>query len=252
MIGSDAWIVVPAKSFAMAKCRLSSLLSDSERAMLARMMLSDVLGAAGGALGPRNIAVVTNSDEVAMEALRLGVAVIDDGYAAGTNDAIKAGLAAVGERGGRCVVILPSDVPTVLSEDISGLLAALKRGYMAIVPATRDGGTNALAINLPGQLELCFGAQSFARHVSAANQIGIKPKVVLNGRIGLDIDQPEDLFHFLQRNTATATDRYLRSIGAPERWHDAAFAVAPANASMREPNSGFLRPAISCPSLHKQ
>lgn len=251
MTGSDAWVIVPAKSFALAKRRLSPLLSDSERAMLARMMLADVLGAATGVPGLRNIAVVANSDGVAREAVRLGALVIDDGEAAGTNDAIKAGLAAVERLGGRCVVILPGDVPAVLSQDISGLLVAAKRGHIAIVPATRDGGTNALAISRPEQLKPCFGVQSFAHHVSAANQIGIKPKVVLNERLGLDIDQPGDLFQFLDRQTVTATDRYLRSIGVLERRRDVAFTVGTADTSMQEPHPGFLRPAMWHPSLHK-
>lgn len=244
MIGSDAWIIVPAKSFALAKRRLSPLLNDFERAMLARMMLADVVGAAKGVPGARNIAVVTCSDDVAGEADRLGALVIDDNGACGTNDAIKAGLAAIARRGGQCVVILPSDVPAVLSEDLSGLLAAAKRGCMAIVPATRDGGTNALAISRPEQLEPCFGAESFARHIDAAHRIGIKPKVVLNERLGLDIDQPGDLFQFLDRKTATATDRYLRSIGVSERRSDTAFTMTATDASIREPDSRFLRLAM--------
>lgn len=241
MIRGDRWIIVPAKSFALAKWRLSPLLIDSERAMLARTMLADVLNAATGVLGLRNIAVVTSSNDVAREAARMGALVIDDNEATGTNDAIKAGLAAIARHGEQCVVVLPSDVPAVLSEDISGLLVAAERGCVAIVPATRDGGTNALAISRPEQLEPCFGTHSFTRHVSAANQIGIKPKVVLNERLGLDIDQPGDLFRFLDRETATATDRYLRSIGVPERRRDAVLAVAAADAFMREQNPGFFR-----------
>lgn len=242
--GGDAWIIVPAKSFVLAKRRLSSLLCDSERATLARAMLTDVLGAAAGTSGLRNIAVVTSSDDVAQDAMRLGALVINDGGASGTNDAIKAGLAAISQRGGQCVVILPSDVPAVLSEDLSGLLAAAKWGCMVIVPATRDGGTNALAIGRPEQLEPCFGPQSFGRHVNAANQIGIKPKVVLNERLGLDIDQPCDLFQFMDRKTTTATDRYLRSIDVSERRRNPAFTAAVADTSQREQNPKFLRLAI--------
>lgn len=244
MTGGEAWIIVPAKSFALAKRRLSSLLTEFERATLARVMLADVLGAAAGVAGLRNVAVVTHSDDAAREAVHLGALVIDDGGAAGTNDAIKAGLADVARRGGRCVVLLPADVPAVLSRDLAGLLAAAERGCVSVVPATRDGGTNALAMSRPGQLEPCFGMQSFARHVSAANQIGIKPKVVLSERLGLDIDQPCDLFQFLARKTSTATDRYLRSIGVPERQSDPAFTVAMADPSMREPGPGFLRLAM--------
>jgi 2-phospho-L-lactate guanylyltransferase len=250
MTGGGAWIIVPAKSFALAKRRLSSLMSDSERATLARVMLADVLGAAAATSGPRNIAVVTSSDDVARDAMHLGALVIDDGGASGTNDAIKAGLAAVARRGGRSVVVLPGDVPAVLSDNISGLLAAVEGEGIAIAPATRDGGTNALAISRPGQLEPCFGVQSFARHVRAANQLGIKPKIVQSARLGLDIDEPCDLFQFLAQKTSTATDSYLRSIGVLERQR-AASPVVISHTSMRDPDPRFLQPAVWHPTLHK-
>lgn len=244
MINDHPWIIVPAKSFVLAKRRLSPLLDDVERAMLARMMLADVLGAAAGVSGQKNVAVVTSSDDVAEVATRLGALVVDDGGATNTNDAIKAGLAAVGQRAGQGVVILPSDVPAVLSADISSLLSAVKRGFIAIVPATRDGGTNALAISEPEQLEPCFGVQSFARHVSAANRIGIRPKVMLNERLGLDIDRPGDLFQFLDRKAVTTTDRYLRSIGVPERRGDTAFTLTTADTSTRKLDTSPLWLAI--------
>jgi 2-phospho-L-lactate guanylyltransferase len=129
-----------------------------------------------------------------------------------------------------------------LSEEISGLLIAAKRGYMAIAPATRDGGTNALAIPRPEQLTPCFGPQSFARHIGAANQMGIKPKVVLNERLGLDIDQPCDLFKFLDRKTVTATDRYLRSIGLPDLRCESSFNAT--TAGTFGSTSRSLRPAM--------
>jgi len=213
----DAWVIISAKSFACAKQRLSPLLTGRERAALARTMLADIFRAAAGVRGLENIAVVTGADDVAREAERLGAVAIDDREAIGTNQAIQAGLAAVRRRGGRCVVTLPSDVPAVTNEDISTLLDIAERGCVAIVPAPRDGGTNALALDWPERLEPCFGAQSFTRHVAAANHAGIKPVVVLNTRLGLDLDQPGDLFRYLDLRTSTATDRYLRSIALPER-----------------------------------
>lgn len=222
---NDAWVIVPAKSFAEAKQRLSPLLTASERAMLARIMLRDVLRAAAGVAGLKNVAVVTGSSDVALEAENLGVSVIDDCWATDTNQAIKEGLAAVARQGGARVIALPGDVPAVRSEDVSVLLAAIDCGVV-IVPALHDGGTNALALDLTCGMEPCFGPGSFARHVTAARSVGIEPVIARNMRIGIDLDCPRDLFRFLDLKTSTETDRYLCSIHLPARRAGMACAMA--------------------------
>jgi 2-phospho-L-lactate guanylyltransferase len=231
VIESDAWVIVPVKSFDGAKQRLSPLLSVAERAKLAWTMLGDVLDAALGVPGLRNVAVVTSADEVANYARQLGVVVIDDHGAAGTNAAVKVGFVDVASRRGGAVVALPSDVPGILPADIVALFAAVRKTGVAIAPALRDGGTNALACDVPGRIAPCFGSDSFVRHIQVANQGGLRPVVVMNGRLGLDLDEPRHLVEFLELCTKTRTDAYLRSLGlsrrmewsAHEDWHEVGY-----------------------------
>ncbi|MGL5166406.1 MAG: 2-phospho-L-lactate guanylyltransferase [Afipia sp.] len=228
MIEPNAWVIVPVRSFDGAKQRLSPLLSVSERAKLAWTMLGDVLSAAVGVPGLRNVAVVTSADDVADYARQLGIVVIDDHGANGTNAAVKVGFLDVARRRGGAVIALPSDVPSILPADIAALFAAVKKAGVAIAPAPRDGGTNALACDVPGRITPCFGPESFARHVQAANRGGIRPVVVVNGRLGLDLDEPRHLVEFLDSHTQTRTDAYLRSLGLSGRtewpansdWHE--------------------------------
>lgn len=228
MIESNAWVIVPVKSFDGAKQRLSPLLSVSERSKLAWTMLGDVLGAAVGVPGLRNVAVVTSADEVADYSRQLGVVVIDDHGANGTNAAVKVGFLDVARRRSGAVIVLPSDVPSILPADIAALFAAVKKAGVAIAPAPRDGGTNALACDVPGRIAPCFGPESFTRHIQAANRSGIRPVVVVNSRLGLDLDEPRHLVEFLDSRTQTRTDAYLRSLGLNDRmdwpaksdWHE--------------------------------
>ena len=98
MIQPNDWVIVPVKSFAGAKRRLSPLLSVAERTTLARTMLGDVLGATAGVPGLRNVAVVTSADDVADYARQLGVIVIDDyGHWEGCRKAVDEYLAKLGE-----------------------------------------------------------------------------------------------------------------------------------------------------------
>jgi 2-phospho-L-lactate guanylyltransferase len=244
VIESNAWVIVPAKSFGSAKRRLSPLLSVTERVMLARMMLGDILNAIAGVPGLRNVAVVTSADDVADYVRQLGVTVIDDHGANSTNAAVRVGLMEVARRHGGAVIALPSDVPCILPVDISTLFTAVKKTGVAIAPAPRDGGTNALACVDPERIAPCFGPDSFARHIDAANRSGIRPVVVMNGRLGLDLDEPCHLVEFLDAHTQTQTDAYLRSLRLSDRMEWPADAdwesfipAAESGASQHEPAS---------------
>jgi len=234
VIDANTWVIVPVKSFTGAKGRLAPLLTASERAALAQAMLGDVLHALAGVAGLRHVAIVTGADEVADDARRLGLAVIDDHGANSTNAAIKVGLIDVARRHGGPVLVLPSDVPCVRSVDIEALLAASRKSGVAIAPALHDGGTNALACDGPGRIAPCFGPSSFARHIQAANRNGLRPVVVPNGRLGLDLDEPHHLAEFLARRTDTRTDAYLRSLQLDGR------AAWPVRSEMQQPQSTTL------------
>lgn len=216
MIDANTRVIVPVKSFTGAKSRLSPLLTATERAALAQAMLRDVLSAIVSA-GLHHIAIVTSADDVAAYVRRAGMRVIDDHGAGNTNAGIKAGLIDVARRHGGPVLVLPSDVPCVRSVDIESLLAASRKSGVAIAPALYDGGTNALACDSPGRIPPCFGPDSFSRHVRAANQVGLRPVIVMNARLGLDLDEPAQLVEFLAMHTDTHSDSYLRSLRLTDR-----------------------------------
>lgn len=218
MTSHGAWVVVPVKSFADAKHRLSPFLSQPERAQLAQTMLGDVLHAVRQAKGLRQIVVVTHDRNVADFARQHEATVIDDGGANGTNAAVKIGFAEIARREGEAMVALPSDIPAIRPDDIEALLEALERVGVAIAPAARDGGTNALACKAASRIVPCFGTDSFAGHVAASNAIGVRPAVVSNNRLGLDLDTPRDLADFLGLDSGTNTDRYLRSLAFAGRY----------------------------------
>lgn len=212
MTDLDAFVLVPMKSFSGAKRRLGTVLGVSERAELARIMLNDVLGAATAAVGARRVLVVTGDDEVADQVRSTGVGIVDDEGAKGTNAAVKVGFAAIRRSGGGAVAALPADIPGVAATDIMILFAAASRFGIALAPALDDGGTNALVLDRIGRISPCFGPDSFVHHVEAANAAGVRPVVVWNRRLGLDLDKPAHLSAFVGLATATQTDGYLRSL----------------------------------------
>jgi 2-phospho-L-lactate guanylyltransferase len=232
MTGPNAFVVVPVKSFQGAKRRLAPMLGVSERAGLVRAMLADVLAAAVAVVGPQRVLVVTGDGDVAADVREIGVGVVDDEGARGTNAAVKIGFAAVARHGGAAMALL-GDIPGVVPADIVALFAAAERAQVALAPAPEDGGTNALACREVGRIAPCFGPNSFARHIATANAVGIRPVVLLNQRLGLDIDEPHHLRTFLERATSSQTDRYLRTLNLGARSETSMGVTFPAGIGQR-------------------
>lgn len=212
------WAIVPAKPFAAAKGRLAWLLSDAERAELARVMLDDVLRALLNSHSLAGTSVVTSDPDVAAAACRAGAEVLPEPGGEGLLHALAhaAGVLAAARHGGMLVV--PSDVPLIRRADVDAIAAEHAGDRCAtLVAASRDGGTNALACSPPQALPLCYGKNSFRRHHGAAMACGLATKVLAMPRVALDIDEPEDLLAFIEQPAATRTHAFLAASGIEQR-----------------------------------
>jgi 2-phospho-L-lactate guanylyltransferase len=114
---------------------------------------------------------------------------LNRGIDAGRDEAVAAGAAAI--------LILPIDLPDVTPDAIdavAGVLDGTRRPLVGIVPDRHGRGTNALLIAPPDAIEPCFGGDSRAAHVAAAEAAGAE-LVVLDGPLTVDLDTPDDLLH---------------------------------------------------------
>ena len=164
---SDAtWVVViPAKSLATAKSRLSEVVG-TRRPELALAMLLDTLTAAAATPGVRSVLVVTNDDRIAAAASELGATVVPDEPPAGLNPALEHGIAIAASHHPGCgVALLTGDLPALRSPELRGVLefASTSAGAIAVADHAGDG-TTLLAARAPEHLHPSFGAGSFARH----------------------------------------------------------------------------------------
>jgi 2-phospho-L-lactate guanylyltransferase len=211
------WAVVPVKSPAAAKQRLSPLLDRCERQRLAYAMVEDVLAACVDARRLAGIAVVTADAAVAALAEAAGALVIAEAQERGTNAAVEAGIRAVSAVASG-VVVLPADVPhvTAASIDAAARLGARPKA-LVLVPASRDNGTNLLACTPPDLIRPSFGPGSFVRHRLLAERAGIEPLLPSLGALDLDLDRPEDLARFLALPTTTRSHRALLDLDVPAR-----------------------------------
>lgn len=212
------WAVVPVQWLNRTKRRLIPLLSNRERVALARAMLQDVLSALTRTSALAGVMVITSDAEATAMAHAAGALVVADTANAGTTAAVTLAARHLDGMGREGMLVIPADVPLITPADIEMILAAHRIApSVTLVPASVDGGTNALACSPPRVVPFCFGRDSFRRHRKAARAHGIEPAVSRLARVGHDIDRPGDLAAFLQRPSATHAYAYLAASGIRER-----------------------------------
>jgi 2-phospho-L-lactate/phosphoenolpyruvate guanylyltransferase len=213
---NEVWAIVPAKRFSQAKARLAPVLTRSERAQLARVMLHDVMTVLSSVEEFAGIVVVSGDPFVAEVLRPFGARLVHDGCEAGVNEAVRQGLSALTAERRAGAVIIPGDVPFVTPGEVQTILRAMKERPVVLTPALRDGGTNCLAMADPSAIEPCFGEGSFIAHREAARRAGIECEVCRLDGLGHDIDCPDDLVAGL-RWPGSRTGRLLSELNVAAR-----------------------------------
>lgn len=176
-------VLVPVKAFADAKQRLGGRLDASGRVRLAREMAAVVLAAAA----PMPVWVVTDDDDVTAWAFDHGAQVVRQrrpGLSAAVNDAVDE----IGASGIDRVVVAHADLP--LATDLSVVVGI---DGVTLVPDRRDDGTNVASIPTTAGFVFSYGPDSFRRHITEAERIGLPVHVLRDHALGWDIDHPDDL-----------------------------------------------------------
>jgi len=189
-----AWAIVPARAFDRSKTRLAGVLSQAARARLARRLLEGVIAALAGARGISEVAVVTDSDEVARCAAGLGALALADPPGAALAGVVDAGLAAAAAAGASAALVCMADLACAAPDPIDRVLAALALAEVVAVPDLAGRGTSALALRPPRAMATCFGlGDSLSRHRDAAARGGLSFLALRSDELAFDVDTPGDL-----------------------------------------------------------
>lgn len=185
--------LIPVKSFADGKTRLRGALTDAERDDLARSLATAVLRACT----PISPHVVCDDDDVASWARAHGATVIRQDRP-GLNEAVTHGAHHLAEAGYDRILITHGDLA-----DPSGLVGLLALDGVVLVPDHAKDGTNVVVVPAHAGFRFSYGPNSFARHLSEAERIGVAIHVVVDDGLSLDVDDPGDLVAFRSATTAT-------------------------------------------------
>lgn len=182
IVGTVA-VIVPIKSFELAKGRLAEAVEPAERASLARRMAARVLGATHHLPA----FVVCDDDEVAAFALEHGAEVVRR-EARGLNAAVDDGRAALAAFGYERMIVAHADLPLACDLTWVGALDGV-----TIVPDRRGDGTNVMALPTDAPFRFAYGPGSAALHEAEARRVGLGVRRVTDDELGWDVDVPDDL-----------------------------------------------------------
>ncbi|WP_417686736.1 2-phospho-L-lactate guanylyltransferase [Roseibium sp.] len=210
------WALIPVKQFSHAKTRLSGLLSEGQRADLAKAMLLDCLRVVTASKHIERIALVSSEPQISELASTLGAQVIPD-IGLGLNAALEHGRSFVRSLGASRILVLPADIPCIRKQDIEAVFEqGLSTRDAVIVPAHDGDGTNALLIPADEALPFSYGVGSFSRHREGADTLGIELLCLSLPAIAADLDTPGDLDRITAIGPGPETSMFLRAFSAPD------------------------------------
>lgn len=235
-------VIVPIKGLTQAKQRLAPLLSGSERRALMTHMIDDVLSVVCQTEGISGLVVITNDEDVRTQARLYNARIMAEPAARDLKALASAnkepgaegdGIETVGverlnqvfamamkqlaEEGEDGVLLLPADVPLMTVENLKQMLAHHRNPGVTIVPASADGGTNAMMVSPPQLIAPGYGHRSCQRHSEFARAVGIEPQVLESPgtgtdtgteELGLDVDTVDDLRELMAAPVNSKTQRF--------------------------------------------
>jgi 2-phospho-L-lactate guanylyltransferase len=204
----EEWhLVIPVKGGPRAKSRLR-VPEGVDRLVLASALALDTVVAAGDAVGPDHVSVVTSDPQVLADVRRLDARTVDDpGH--GLNAAISAGLGVLGR--GTPVAVLLGDLPALRPAELRAALDAASRMPLAFVPDTEGAGTVLLAASDGATPTPRFGGGSAAAHEADG---AVRLELVLPG-LRRDVDDEASLREALRLGVGRHTAALLAHLITP-------------------------------------
>lgn len=186
-------VVIPVKSFTVAKGRLSDTLTPSERETLARECAATVVRASA----PHPVYVVCSDAAVAAWARDLGARVVTC-ETPGLDNAVAAGREQARADGFDHLVVAHADLP--LARTLSHVAV---ENRVTIVTDRHHDGTNVLSFPVASAFTTAYGPGSCANHRQLASSAGLECTVIHDDDLALDLDTADDLTELTRRKSTT-------------------------------------------------
>ena len=198
MTDCSTWAVVPVKSFAEAKSRLSDCLDNSARKTLVLAMLEDVLAALSLVDEIDNVLMVSSEPQALELASAYDALIMQEPVDSGLNAAVKKAAGYLIQQGIDKMLVLPADIPLISSVEIRELVDqgsnfSDEESSLVLVSDQSAEGTNAMLVSPPDLIEFRYGDHSYQHHRQQIIKLNAKLFLPDFPSFALDIDTPDDL-----------------------------------------------------------
>ncbi len=187
------WAIVPVKPLRRGKSRLSSILSEEERAQLNHQLYQHTIHVLKQVSEISDILVVSRDSDVLTEARELDVRTVTENGSPALNNALRRACLFSKQFSQEGVLIVPADLPLLTPADVSAFLQERTSAPMIVIsPDRSQQGTNMLFITPADLFTFSFGQDSYATHTAQARAAGARVVVYENEHIAIDLDTEED------------------------------------------------------------
>ncbi len=192
------WLVIPVKSLRDGKTRLAPALDPVQRRAFMDRSLAHTLKQAADFPGLEHTLVVSACNDTRERAASLGAEVLNEsGF--GLDAALIQAREYIRQRGTTQLIVVPSDLPFLCTEDLKYLSQLATSGKIVIAPDRRMRGTNGLCLEAAFDFEFEFGPDSFARHKDNARRLQRGHAAAISPGLEFDVDTPDDLAELYKR-----------------------------------------------------
>lgn len=182
-------MIIPVKSFTVAKGRLSDTLTASQRQELAQSCAESVILAAR----PFHTYVACSDDFVAQWAVSHGAQVVHC-PTPGLDAAIATARTVAQDDGYTHAIVAHADLPLAQTFE-----HVPQEGVVTAVSDRHHDGTNVLSFPLNSTFATAYGPGSFDNHKQLAATAGLPFVMLTDDNLELDLDTADDLTEFTKR-----------------------------------------------------
>jgi 2-phospho-L-lactate/phosphoenolpyruvate guanylyltransferase len=184
--------LIPVKSLATAKSRLTSSLTEHQREKLVLDMFHHVLRVLFASEVFDKVSVVSSDPQILENAYILGAKPILEAYHDHNRALHSAALGELSE-GATNLLTISADLPLLTTQEIRCFYSQSLLHDLVLAPSREGTGTNAIFVQPPLAVPYVFGLGSLQSYIHAAKEKHLSYTTYLSMGLALDIDTIDDL-----------------------------------------------------------